>query len=202
MGYQSVSRHPGLPSFCCSRRSWGNKSNDARSNVCPESVYVRRRRYVMDRRAQMQESGGSMAQRMLGTRAPIPRDRASREVIAQEFEALSNWGRWGRDDELGALNLITPEKRRAAAILVREGITISLSHDAVEHRVGVSAPFQHTMIESSETPGAESAADIYSVQYHGYTQTHLDALCHVFHGDWLYNGFPKTKVTMRGAECL
>ena len=35
---------------------------------------------------------------------------------------LSNWGRWGPNDELGALNLITPAKRRAAAALVTDGI--------------------------------------------------------------------------------
>jgi len=126
----------------------------------------------------------------------------TREAIAKQFKALSNWGRWGQDDELGALNMITQEKRRAAASLVQEGMTISLSHDVVKRRIGVSAPFEHTMVESSETPGADSAADVYSVQYHGYTQTHLDALCHVFYRDSLYNGFPKTKVTGQGAECL
>ena len=40
---------------------------------------------------------------------------------------LSNWGRWGKDDELGTLNLITPAKRKAAAALVREGVTVSLA---------------------------------------------------------------------------
>ncbi|PYQ69964.1 MAG: hypothetical protein DMG01_28285, partial [Acidobacteria bacterium] len=41
---------------------------------------------------------------------------------------LSNWGRWGQDDELGAANLITPGKRKQAAALVKEGITVSLEH--------------------------------------------------------------------------
>ena len=43
---------------------------------------------------------------------------------------LSNWGRWGKDDEIGALNLITPEKRRQAAALVRDGVSVSLAADA------------------------------------------------------------------------
>ena len=43
---------------------------------------------------------------------------------------LSNWGRWGKDDELGTLNLITPAKRRAAAALVREGFAVSLASNA------------------------------------------------------------------------
>ena len=39
-------------------------------------------------------------------------------------EELSNWGRWGKEDQLGTLNLITPEKRVAAAALVTEGVSI------------------------------------------------------------------------------
>ncbi len=58
------------------------------------------------------------------------------------------------------------------------------------------------MVESSETPGAESADDVFSVQYHGYTQTHLDALCHIFHGDYMFNGLSKNKVTNQGASEL
>src|SRR5262252_1644601 len=43
---------------------------------------------------------------------------------------LSNWGRWGKADEIGALNLITPAKRKQAAALVRDGVSVSLSADA------------------------------------------------------------------------
>src|SRR4051812_17023175 len=43
---------------------------------------------------------------------------------------LSNWGRWGKDDEIGALNLITPAKRKQAAALVKDGVSVSLSADA------------------------------------------------------------------------
>src|SRR5712692_9009890 len=43
---------------------------------------------------------------------------------------LSNWGRWGKDDELGTLNLITPAKRKQAVALVKEGFSVSLSRDA------------------------------------------------------------------------
>src|SRR3954453_6744771 len=42
---------------------------------------------------------------------------------------VSNWGRWGKDDELGSSNLITPAKRKQAAALVKEGVTVSLAHD-------------------------------------------------------------------------
>ena len=50
----------------------------------------------------------------------------------QAMEELSNWGRWGPDDELGAANLITPAKRREAAALVTEGLSVSLAHDVAQ----------------------------------------------------------------------
>ena len=129
----------------------------------------------------------------------FPRTGANRSTIEKWFKSLSNWGRWGQEDELGALNLITAEKRVKAASLVRLGESLSLSRDAIKERVGVSAPFDHVMVESGETPGAESAGDIFSVQYHGFTQTHLDALCHIFHGDLMFNGVSKDTVSSAGA---
>ena len=55
-------------------------------------------------------------------------------VTAEQYERwqteLSNWGRWGPEDELGAANLITSTKRAEAAGLVREGFTVSLSSNA------------------------------------------------------------------------
>ena len=59
----------------------------------------------------------------------IPR-AVSKAQFEQWMSELSNWGRWGKDDELGAINLITPAKRKAAAAQVREGVSVSLSHDA------------------------------------------------------------------------
>ncbi|MEC9223343.1 MAG: hypothetical protein VYE56_05585, partial [Pseudomonadota bacterium] len=54
----------------------------------------------------------------------------SQEQYEYWQEELSNWGRWGPDDELGALNLITPGKRREAAALVKSGVTVSLARTA------------------------------------------------------------------------
>lgn len=52
----------------------------------------------------------------------------------QALDDLSNWGRWGADDELGAANFITPAKRVGAAGLVTEGLSVSLAHDVVQER--------------------------------------------------------------------
>ena len=66
-------------------------------------------------------------------------------VTPAEYERwqveLSNWGRWGKDDEMGTLNLITAAKRKAAAALVREGFTVSLASNAsTEKGPGVPCP--------------------------------------------------------------
>ena len=59
----------------------------------------------------------------------------ARDVTAEQFDRwmadLSNWGRWGVEDELGTLNLITDAKRVEAAALVQAGITVSLSRRLV-----------------------------------------------------------------------
>jgi len=56
----------------------------------------------------------------------------TKKDIDQMMTSLSNWGRWGKTDELGALNLVTPAKRREAASLVREGVSISLAHNVIK----------------------------------------------------------------------
>src|SRR5580693_1438897 len=80
---------------------------------------------------------------------------------------LSNWGRWGNDDEIGALNLITPEKRKAAAALVREGFSVSLAGDAdTVQAVDNPNPYDVKMLGIG--------TDRIGVAYHGIAHTHLD----------------------------
>jgi len=55
---------------------------------------------------------------------------------------------------------------------------------------------------SKRNPDAISAADAYTFDYHGYLLTHLDALCHLFHGGKLYNDVSRERVTDKGAERL
>ncbi len=99
---------------------------------------------------------------------------------------LSNWGRWGKDDEKGTLNLITPEKRKAAAALVKDGVSVSMARDADEEKaIDNTQPYEHAM--NGVNPAASS--DRFSVSFHGYAHTHLDALGHHFLDGKLYNGF-------------
>ena len=57
-----------------------------------------------------------------GSQDPLEREQSiTPETITQWQSELSNWGRWGQNDQKGALNLITPAKRRQAATLVKAG---------------------------------------------------------------------------------
>ncbi|QOY88493.1 cyclase family protein [Paludibaculum fermentans] len=131
----------------------------------------------------------------------------TRPATTADFERwmkeLSNWGRWGKSDESGTLNLITPASRLAAARLVREGVAVSLSHDADKEKAPDNAkPFVHEMITTSEQPGADIFRDSFSIVHHGIMHTHLDALCHFSYKGSSYNGFSTKEVTSKGAARL
>jgi kynurenine formamidase len=128
--------------------------------------------------------------------------KLSKSDIDAMMKSLSNWGRWGRDDELGALNLITPEKRKQAAALVREGVTVSLAHNVLKTESESSPAFRQRMTVLPEKKEITSSGDEYCVAYHGFTQTHIDSLCHLFYKGRMYNGFSQNQVTERGAEKL
>ena len=119
------------------------------------------------------------------------------------MKELSNWGRWGKTDEIGALNLITPATRLAASKLVREGVAVSLSREADKEKApDNSRPFVHEMLSSSEKPNAEIFTDSFTVAHHGIAHTHMDALCHFSYKGQLYNGFSPKDVTAKGAAHL
>ena len=131
------------------------------------------------------------------------RDRLSSKDIDRWMSELSNWGRWGEDDELGALNLITPEKSQRAATLVKEGFSVSLARDAdKDEAIDNPSPFRHVMTMTGMDSDAQYCVDTYSVSYHGYAHTHLDALCHMFWKGKMYNGYPQQEVTEKGARRL
>jgi len=114
---------------------------------------------------------------------------------------LSNWGRWGKDDQLGAINLLTNQTRKAAAALVQTGVPVSISRRAEKETAADNpSPFRHNML--SLPSSSPYNADAYSVEYHGYGHTHLDALCHIFYKGKMYNGVPESTVTSKGASKL
>lgn len=128
----------------------------------------------------------------------------SAETFAEWMSELSNWERWGDDDQLGTVNLITAEKRVEAARLVESGISVSLARDLEkEESLHNPFPFGHEMRYTGREPaGGEYAMDSYSIYYHGFAHSHLDALCHVFHEGRMYNGREQASVTEGGCEVL
>ncbi|MCC7369764.1 MAG: cyclase family protein [Chloroflexi bacterium] len=132
------------------------------------------------------------------------RERLGVKEFQPIFDRCSNWGRWGADDERGALNLITPEKRIQAAGLVREGTTVSLAHpiNTVGDAENIS-PAVHLMVRAGDVVDGvtvTSIADHLAVSPHGQAHSHLDALCHFAWQGQIYNGRPVTAVTSMGAK--
>jgi kynurenine formamidase len=123
-----------------------------------------------------------------------PRNAAEFDTL---FQQVKNWGRWGANDELGSVNLVTAAKRKQAASLVKTGETVSLAHNPLTDAAPDNArPFEHTML-----PG--NSMDRYAVAYHGYAHSHIDALCHILYKDQTYNGYARADVnTEKGCTKL
>jgi kynurenine formamidase len=126
-----------------------------------------------------------------GLRAQTP-PTVTAATIQQWERELSNRGRWGANDQLGTLNLITPERRVRAAGLVTEGISVSLSHDYIKERAeDATSPWGHEILGS---PSSAFLSDRYTIAYHGYAHSHMDALCHNSSGGVMYNGISRQTV--------
>src|SRR5579872_4401172 len=104
---------------------------------------------------------------------------ANEEDFRRAIKELSNWNRWGADDELGAANLITPAKRKQAAGLVKEGLTISMAHDIFQEDViDGNGHLERTLANVRPTGTSDKYA--FTGTYHGSIISHMDAInCHV-----------------------
>ncbi len=135
-------------------------------------------------------------------------DAVTHEWLDQTWEQVKNWGRWGEDDERGALNLITPERRSAAGALIDSGQTVSCAFDlSADSSPGNPNPVLHHMLMAGDSadhdpmPGFQQTSDWLGIACHGIAVSHLDALCHVFVRGQMYNGFPGSAVkTTVGGE--
>jgi kynurenine formamidase len=138
-------------------------------------------------------------------------DRGAIETAAKE---LSNWGRWGKDDQIGTLNNVTPADVVAAAGLIRRGkvfaLGLSLKEPIQSGLFGGRWNPIHTMLatgtdaiagrQDEPAPYLRYADDAINMPCQASTQ--WDALCHIFHGDTMYNGFAAELVDARGAKAL
>src|SRR6476646_2576979 len=143
-----------------------------------------------------------------------PARTVNREAIDRAAQELSNWGRWGADDQIGTLNNIEPSDIVAAAGLIRKGKVFSLG-------LSLKEPIQsglfggrwnpiHTMLATGTdavagnqdvpSPYLRYADDAINMPCQASTQ--WDALCHIFLGDKMYNGYSAQEVDARGAKKL
>jgi kynurenine formamidase len=181
-----------------------------------------------------------------------PRD-LTKDDVDRWMKELSNWGKWGPDDQAGTINLITPVRRKAAAALVKDGVSVSAALNADLPKEGptgvplpsfggarsgqgpagapgdtgarpeIAPPVAPTSVDgrgrsagggfanrptwslATRPPGPEprpAAAyviDTIAVSYHGNNTTHLDSLSHIYYKGQIYNGYPQTSYTDRGA---
>jgi kynurenine formamidase len=138
--------------------------------------------------------------------------------------SVSNWGRWGPDDQLGTLNYITPEAVTRAAQSIRLGQTISLSIPFDSYGPQGGSGFRRNPIHLMTLDGGDHDLSDRLAGWGGATEaglaytargpmhfnddyiimplqaaTQLDALSHVYYEGQLYNGYPSDTVTSLGA---
>lgn len=144
---------------------------------------------------------------------PNTRQIPDEAQVLDWMESLSNWGRWGEDDQLGCLNLITQKKRIQAAALVQDGIPVSCARPiSTDMNADVTFQVQRFMVDSGEGRMEDSperqytrrgAAEFIGMVFHGQSITHIDAMSHYSWKGNLYNGKPANLITSRqGAQTL
>jgi kynurenine formamidase len=120
------------------------------------------------------------------------------------FEKCNNWGRWGKDDQRGALNFITDKQIARAGKLVQTGDTASCALPlAVAPAADNPTPVTHLMVQAGHDSHQQPlpyAGDYFAIAFHGMANTHIDALCHVFWEKKMYNGFDASEVGSQGAR--
>jgi kynurenine formamidase len=135
----------------------------------------------------------------------------SETEVLKMMDSLSNWGRWGADDQLGTINLITTAKRRQAARLVSDGLGVTCARP-ITTEIAADTTFQalRFMVDSGEGRDTASperllqrrgASEFIGMVFHGYTITHVDTPAHYFWQGRIYNGRSCNLITSReGAQ--
>ena len=158
------------------------------------------------RRGAMQQLAAGAAMAGIGGTAVQAQTRANStpEDFVRLQKQLSNWGRWGAEDQMGAVNLITPAKRKAAIGTVKEGVSFSMARNAeIKEAVDNPAPIQRKTTRTGASvskTGIASTSDTFFISYHGMAHTHMDSLCHFVYDGKMYNGYSQDEVTEEGAN--
>jgi kynurenine formamidase len=111
---------------------------------------------------------------------------------------ITNWGRWGKGDQIGTLNYIQPSHRTRAVRLVKAGQLVSLAREVSLTRTPGVQEGRHEVRRADL-----SSRDVVGMIPHGFALSHLDALCHAFaSADQMYNGFATSLIAADGARAL
>ena len=130
------------------------------------------------------------------------RSEVNEQYIDQLLEQVNNWGRWGVEDELGTVNFISNKTRVDATRLVTSGESISLALNLDKQKSPLNpSPMIHDL-QVVDFAGDTWAVDTYTMNYHGYSYSHIDALCHLSYNNKMYNNHSQELVKPSGAERL
>ncbi len=133
--------------------------------------------------------GACFAGSVVAQAADVPQTKVTKAELEKWKKELSNWGRWGKDDQIGALNLITADKKKAAAALVKDGVSVSMSRNFdTKESVENTSPAQHKMLGIG--------MDEIGIRFHGYAHSHMDSLSHVNEEGVFYNGYKPDQATV------
>ncbi len=139
--------------------------------------------------------------------------KVGKKTIEKASKELSNWGRWGKDDQIGTLNFVTPKDIVEAAKLVKKGKTFALGIplDSNGPQTGLfGGRFNpiHQMLATG-TDAIAGRQDWNKIRYADDTlnlcvqgATHWDALGHIFYEDKAYNGFDAKLIDAKGLNVL
>ena len=112
------------------------------------------------------------------------------------------WGVFGDDDEVGTINLLSPERVRAAAASIRSGkvFALNLPINIPDPPLFTRGKHRHTV---KIFPNAEFVLDDFLDNFYPQASSQWDALCHVKHPQFgAYNGIPDREITGRGGTRL
>ena len=110
--------------------------------------------------------------------------------VLEYFNSLSNWNRWGSEDQLGTLNYLSQDKTLQAIRGVKNGKTVSCARTiSWDPSPDSQIPPVHYMVESGEgwadgnkvsNRTSQASTDYFGLIFHGHTITHMDSLAHFF----------------------
>jgi kynurenine formamidase len=147
----------------------------------------------------------ALAERSFAQAAPPLPSIENEEELERALPALSNWGRWGSDDQIGTLNFITPRTRLAAAALIRTGRVVPFAREMSSKTPNLRDVTYKLKRYNAPLPDEAGCIDEIGMTYYGFAVTHVDALCHIFTPEGrqgMYNGYPIEDVMPDGARRL